>query len=233
MKEFGTQMDRQYKERKESINDFYFKRAVGAAIIFNTVDGIVARAPWYQKGGPKLNIVPYTISKIMTSLPDGYEIDWQRIWQRQSLQPQFVHEIEIVAKMANDFIMKSSGVIVTEYCKKAETWEKFKAVPYTPSVEFMKTLISAEEQQSDERAAYKAEKEQSQLAVEVQVFQLGSAYWQRLHDEAEKMKVLTYKDSSLLKVAASVENTGKIPSPAQARAIMAIKERLEKEGIFV
>ena len=53
------------------------------------------------------------------------------------------------------------------------------------------------------------------------------------HDEAEKMKVLTYKDSSLLKVAASVESTGKIPSPAQARAIMAIKERLEKEGIFV
>jgi len=155
------------------------------------------------------------------------------IWQRQSLHPQFVHEIEIVAKMANDFIMKSSGVIVTEYCKKAETWEKFKALPYTPSVEFLKTLISTEEQQSDERAAYMTEKEQSQLAVEVQVFRLGSAYWQKLYDEAEKMKALTYKDSSLLKVAASVESTGKVPSPAQARAIMAIKERLEKEGIFV
>ena len=100
-------------------------------------------------------------------------------------------------------------------------------------MEFLKTLISTEEQQSDERAAYKAEKEQSQLAVEVQVFKLGSAYWQKLYDEAEKMKALTYKDSSLLKVAASVESTGKVPSPAQARAIMAIKERLEKEGIFV
>ncbi len=233
MKEFGAQMDKQYKERKESINEFYFKRAVGSAIIFNTTDSIVAHAPWYQKGGPKLNIVPYTISKIMTSLPDGFEIDWQRIWQRQSLPPQFVHEIEIVAKLANDFIMQSSGVIVTEYCKKAETWEKFKALPYKPSLEFLKTLIEKEQQQSDERAAFKAEKESTQLTVEVQVFQLGSAYWQKLLNEAEKMKALSYKDRSLLKVAASVESTGKVPSPAQARVIMAIKERLEKEGIFV
>ena len=54
-----------------------------------------------------------------------------------------------------------------------------------------------------------------------------------LLQELKKKKLLTYKESSLLKVAASIEQTGKIPSPAQARAIIAIKERLEKEGIFV
>lgn len=233
MKEFGAQMNKQYKEKKESINEYYFKRAVGAAIIFNTVDGIVAHAPWYQKGGPKLNIVPYTISKIMASLPEGYGIDWKRIWQQQSLQPSFVHEIEIVSKMANDFITDSKGVIVTEYCKKMDTWEKFKEMEYKPSFEFLKTLIPVEDQISDETAASRIEKEEKQLTTEMQVYNLGSAFWNNLYHEAEKMKLLTYKESSLLKVAASIEQTGKIPSPAQARAIIAIKERLEKEGIFV
>lgn len=144
-----------------------------------------------------------------------------------------MHEIEIVSKMANDFITDSKGVIVTEYCKKTETWEKFKEMEYKPSFEFLKTLIPVEDQISDETAASRIEKEEKQLTTEMQVYNLGSAFWNNLYHEAEKMKLLTYKESSLLKVAASIEQTGKIPSPAQARAIIAIKERLEKEGIFV
>ena len=233
MKEFGAQMEKIYKEHKENINEVYFKKAVCAAIIFNTTDNIVAHAPWYQKGGPKLNIIPYTISRIMSSLPDGLTLDWQRIWQNQMLPPQFVHEIEIVAKITNNFIANNGGVLVTEYCKKPETWEKFRTFEYEPTDEFLKTLVSESEQKEEERTAYKEEKQNTQLNLEVQVFQLGSAYWQQLYDEADKMKLLSYKDASLLQIAASIEKTGNVPSPAQARAIMAIRDRLEEQGVFV
>lgn len=233
MKEFGAQMEKQYKECKESINEFYFKRAVGAAIIFNSVDNIVAHAPWYQKGGPKLNVVPYTISKIISSLPAGFSIDWQRIWMNQALHPAFIREIEIVSKMAYDFVCDSHGMIVTEYCKKEETWKRFKAVSYTPSMDFYRTLIENEEQQADADIAYKEEKESTQIDLEIEIYQLGSEYWQKLYDEAERMRLLTYKDQSLLQIAISSGESGQIPSPRQAKAIMDIKERLEQQGVLI
>lgn len=233
MKEFGAQMDKLYKEQKEKINDVFFRRAVGAAILFDTVDKIVAHAPWYQKGGPKLNIVPYTISKIMSAIPKGYTVDWFSIWQKQALPPAFVREVEIVAKMANDFIKDCNGIIVTEYCKKEATWERFKTVAYTPSVEFCKILIPIVEQKQEEEAAYRDGMETTKINTEIDVIKLGSAYWRSLFEEAERMRLLSDKDSSLLKIAYSVEKTGYIPSSAQARAIIAIRDRLEAQGIFV
>ena len=66
--------------------------------------------------------MPYTIAKILSTIPAGFVLDWNSIWQRQAVSASFMREIEIVTKMTNDFICDSHGVIVTEYCKKQETW---------------------------------------------------------------------------------------------------------------
>lgn len=233
MREFGAQMDKQWKENKASINEVYFRKAVCAAIIFNKVDDIVAHAPWYQKGYPKLNIVPYTISKILCSLPKSVSLDWGWIWRKQALQPEFIREIEIVSKMATDFIMSCGGMIVTEYCKKEETWKKFMAVPYSPSIEFCKTLVLMEETVVEQEREERDVKRSSQIDAELEVYNLGGEYWQRLLDEGVRMRSLSEKDISLLNVAISSARTGKLPSTAQARAILDIRKRLDNEGIFV
>lgn len=233
MREFGAQMDKRWKENKASINEFYFKKAVGAAIIFNTVDDIVAHAPWYQKGYPKLNIVPYTISKIVCSLPKSVSLDWGYIWRKQALHPAFIREIEIVSKMATDFIMDCGGMIVTEYCKKEETWKKFLAVPYTPSVEFCKTIALMEETIVEEEREERDVRRNIQINTELEIFELGGDYWTKLLEEGKRMRALSEKDISLLNVAISATQTGKLPSTAQARAIMEIRKRLDNEGIFV
>lgn len=72
------------------------------------------------------------------------------------------------------------------------------------------------------RAAYKAEKEQVSLQLKFRCSRLGSALG-RNFTMKQKNESVDLQDSSLLKVAASVESTGKVPSPAQARAIMAIR----------
>ena len=141
MKEFGKDVDKQYQADSTKFNEVYFKKCVAKAIIFNTVDDIVKNAEWYPKGGYKGNIVPYTISKIVSAIPSGYSIDYNRIWNNQALDNAFIEEIKIVAKMTNDFIINTNdGVIVTEYCKKSETWEKYKKVPYVITNEFRNTL---------------------------------------------------------------------------------------------
>lgn len=48
----------------------------------------------------------------------------------------------ILAQFTNKFIQDSNGIIVTEYCKKQETWEKYKKVEYTLSDKFLEDLIS-------------------------------------------------------------------------------------------
>lgn len=141
MKEFGKNIDKQYQIDSTKFNEVYFKKCVAKAIIFNTVDDIVKNAEWYPKGGYKGNIVPYTISKIVSSIPNGYSINYNRIWNNQTLDNAFIEEIKIVAKMTNDFITNTNdGVIVTEYCKKPETWEKYKKVPYIITDKFRNTL---------------------------------------------------------------------------------------------
>lgn len=233
MKDFGASIDEKYAKNKSVFNEFYFKKCVAAAIIFRTVDKIVLSAPWYQKGGYKLNIVPYTISKIISSIPAGYSIDWMKIWQNQALYPSFVREVEIVSKTTNDFIVQSHGIIVTEYCKRKETWDAFREIPYKLSDAFLCDLISTEDVRKQAADAGKEQKEIDNIAVEIEVANLGSSYWQSLLDSANMKHALTYKDASLLSVAANMEKTGKYPSTLQARAIKMIEQRLKEEGIIV
>lgn len=52
------------------------------------------------------------------------------------MYPSLKDQIEKIAPQTNKFITNSSGVIVTEYCKKQETWEKFKEVKIDLTDEF-------------------------------------------------------------------------------------------------
>lgn len=234
MKDFGNSINLAYQKNKDIFNEYYYKKCVAAGIIFNTIDSVVLNAPWYQKGGYKLNIVPYTISKIVSSLPKGYSIDWQKIWQKQSLSPAFMREIEIVTKITNDFVINSHGVIVTEYCKKEETWTNYRdKTDYLPLDDFLKELVNTEEVIEQTSAAKKEQKQLNTISVEIEVYKLGANYWQQLLDEGKKNNVLGFKDVSLLKVAADMEKTGMPPSPSQANAIMIIRDKLDGQGIFV
>ena len=53
MKAFANTIESIYEQSKDSINEVFFKRAIGAVILFDTADRIVNKAPWYPKGGNK------------------------------------------------------------------------------------------------------------------------------------------------------------------------------------
>ena len=213
------------------VNEFFFKRCVGAVMIFDGVDNLVKKADWYQTGGYKLNIVPYTIAKIMSMIPKGKEINWQMLWQRQALYPAFLKQADLVAQLTNRFICDSHGMIVTEYCKRAETWETFRKIPCTILPEFLDSLINKEENEAEERNAVKEQKEVNQISAEITVVEKGSAYWQGILDNRIAALELTPKDRSLLMIAVRIEETGRIPSPAQARAILMVRQKLIDKGI--
>ncbi len=230
MKDFGESINNRVQKDKSFVNEYYFKNCIAKVILFKTVDEMVANASWYNVGGYKLNIVPYTISKIINAIPNGLDVDWMKIWNKQSLYPSFVREIEMVSKITNDFIQNSNGIIVTEYCKKADTWEKYKNIPYKLSDEFIKDLVSIELNKEIQRSAEKNEKEYQKINCEMEVYKIGSTNWKKYLDFASRYRLLTEKEESILKVAVDMERTGKTPSSKQAEIIIEIKNKLEEEG---
>lgn len=237
IKEFGASINEAYKKDRSQFNEYYFKKCVAAAILYRGTDAYLERlkkvpGAWYTVGGYKLDIVPYSISKIMSSIPHGFTIDWMRMWNTQEIYPSLMQEIEKVTKITNEFICDSHGVIVTEYCKKKETWEAFRGVPYTPSKVFVDSLVP---DMIDKEQAAHAKSEQrldNQMKDALSIAELGSSYWKRLLSEAMKVNLLNFKEISLLKVAIDIDSTGTLPTVAQTKAIFRIRQKINDEGIF-
>lgn len=253
IKEFNTIISQDYKTNKGCFNEFYFKKCICAAIIYRTVDNYLeshkdsARKPtgfWYKAGGYKLDIVPYTIAKIIHSVPAGFTLDWNYIWNRQDLSPAFMHEIEMVTKMTNDFICDSHGVIVTEYCKRPETWVSYRDnVRYTPSEKFLSELMPESITKEQEVASQKDQKDTNDLNYVTEIIKLGAGYWQRLLEEGISRAALGYVEQNTLRQAVDFAHKGNIPCSASgkvpartmalAKSIYDVKDKLESLGIKI
>ena len=253
IKEFNTIISQDYKTNKGCFNEFYFKKCICAAIIYRTVDNYLeshkdsARKPtgfWYKAGGYKLDIVPYTIAKIIHSIPAGFTLDWNYIWNRQDLSPAFMHEIEIVTKMTNDFICDSHGVIVTEYCKRPETWVAYRDnVRYTPSEKFLSELMPESVTKEQEVASQNDQKDTNDLNYVTEIIKLGAGYWQKLLEEGKSRAALGYVEQNILRQAVDFAQKGNIPCSASgkvpartmalAKSIYDVKDKLESLGIKI
>lgn len=253
IKEFNSIITQQYKTNKAVFNEFYFKKSICAAIIYRTVDNYLESNKdsakkqtgfWYKTGGYKLDIVPYSIAKILCSIPKGYILNWDYIWNHQKVSPAFMREIELVTKMTNDFICDSHGVIVTEYCKKEDTWVTYRdTVPYTPSKQFIDELMPEVLVKEQEESAQKEQEDVDDLKYVMKIIEPGTEYWQKLLVEGVKRSALKYSDQTWLKQAIDFAAKGDIPCSSlgkvpyktmtMAKTVMEIKERLESLGIKV
>lgn len=253
MKEFGTKIGQDYRNNKAMFNEFYFKRCICAAIIFRSVDNYLEtnkdsiKKPtgfWYKSGGYKGNIVPYTIAKILSSIPKSYTLNWNYIWQKQSLSPAFMREIEKVTKITNDFICDSHGVIVTEYCKRASTWEEYRdSIKYELSSDFINELMPESLIKEQEMFAKSEQKEMNDLQVVMEVIAKGADYWNKLMIAGMQKSLLSYQEQTAVKQIINMAITGNVPVSASGKVpfktmttiklILAAKDKLEAEGISV
>lgn len=233
---FAEYIDKKYNTNPEYFNQEFYKKAICQTILYRTTDKIVNKAPWYNVGGYKLNIVPYTISKLISLIPSGESLDYVLIWKKQELYPSLVAQIEKIARITNDFIQKSSGVIVTEYCKKEETWTKYKNFDIKLDPEFLSSLINKEWYESSIKSEAKEEKESKKVNVVIEIYNLGTNnpnYWQNLIDEGLKRRILSYQEQDLLRLAVDFCKGKKVPSDKQANFIWKIREKLDKAGVLV
>jgi hypothetical protein len=239
MTEFAHKIHEQWLKDRTVFNEKYFKDAISYAILYKFVDNLVANADWYLKGGIKLNIVPYTISKILSNLPNGFMIDINRIWREQTVYQSLASEINRVAKMADQFINDSKGVIATENAKKEDTWKRFKEVEHTFSREFINDLVSIEMLKDQMNAAKKSVKVDAKVNLEIEIYKLAQlenkTYWQRLLDEGLRRGLISYSEENVIKIIMELAkpNPKKIPSEMQYKIAWAVRKKLEDKGVLV
>ena len=161
-------------------------------------------------------------------------MNYDLIWKKQELYSSLVCEIERLAQITNEFIQQSSGIIVTEYCKKEETWKKFKEFEFKLSREFINDLISKTLVEEKMRSEIKDAKLSKSINIESEIVLLGGPYWRNLIEEGKKRKILSSMEIDLLNIAASIDTPRpRIASPKQAKLIWKIREKLENAGVLV
>ncbi len=233
-KVFAPYIDGIYENDRDSINDEFFKKCVCSIIIFDKLDKLISKEDWYPKGGNKAQITPYTISKLMTLLPNGTDLDWVSIWNKQTLYPALATELLRLAYFTHRYLEeKAGGGLVRSLSRLVGTWSDFKAVEFNLSDAFVHSLISKEETKATEQAAKRAHKFNSKIDASVEIFKLGAPYWMNFYYALTKEELLSYGDCDFVKGIASWISKGSLPTYAQCKRLIKIVEKAEDKGYIM
>lgn len=113
------------------------------------------------------------------------------------------------------------------------TWSDFRAVEFTLSDVFIRSLISKEETRAAEKAAKRAHEFNSKIEDSVEIFNLGWAYWMGVYNALAKEELLSFGDCEFIRSIASYIGRGSLPSPAQCRRLLKIVDKAEDKGFIM
>lgn len=230
---FAEKIDERYQKNPESFSDQFFKNCICYTLLFKRTDKIVKKADWYiAETYTKPGVVAYTIAKLIESIPQGFCLDYNLIWRKQELYSSLNAELERLAHVTFDFVQKLGGNGM-EHFKKEETWKNFKNIRFILSKEFLDDLINVELIDTQSKSEIKENKLSKKIDIETVIVMAGEAYWERLISEGLTRHLLTTTEIDLLRLAARISKTGKLPSPKQYQWIWKIREKLENAGVLV
>ena len=221
------------KKNPAAINSYFFRKLVCVKIIYDQTDKMIGKADWYPVGGYKAMYVPYTIAKIIASLPEGKEIDWKRIWRTQEIYPSLARQIEIVAPQTMKFLHDiSKGGNERTLAIKEETWKEYRNQPLTLTDEFLndatETSFEKEEAKSQERKA------RFDIATDMwaKFMTLGADYLNRVYADMERMNLLSASDRESVRISALSIAKGNL-SDRQVKRLTQIFVKLDQDTPYI
>ena len=139
---FSQVIERIYNN-KENINEEFYKKCICSVIMYDSLGNLINQASWYSKGGDKAQLIPYTISKLISSLPIDKDINWDLIWKKQKLYHEVEEELIKLAIKTQEFLkQKADRSLVSTVSRLSSTWFEYRNVSYELSGKFLSTLIN-------------------------------------------------------------------------------------------
>jgi hypothetical protein len=123
---YAERISEEWKKDADRFGDEYFRRAIARAIIFKRAEKIISEQRWYA-GGYRANIVAYTIALISFCITaQRKSLDFQKIWQRQGIDPLLYDAIGRVGRLVQDDLTrppeKTSNI--SEWAKRDACWQR-------------------------------------------------------------------------------------------------------------
>lgn len=219
-----------WEKHNADYNENYFKEAVCHAIMFKKLEDIILNQPWYEKGY-RANIVTYTISEFFYVLQTKYpqfSYNFKYVWQHQELNSEIVKELTKLSKIIFDKITNEDRQImnVSEWCKKEACWKGIKSINYDFSKNTLSALVSKEFVDEERKNATYNQKIEDDCSLIMEVYNKGQDFWKSALLWGQQHRLLTFEESSIIKLATS----GKILSDKQSKRAMEALNKLRIEG---
>ena len=212
---FNDQIQKEYKDNPKQFDYYYFDLIIGKKILYDCIYSIANKKNGIYSSYRQ--VVTYTMAKLSYDLPKGYELNFQKIAEDQSLddniKSNLLDNVLLIYKIINSPVALISG-IETEYTKKIPNentpkdewknycWERVKDEDCSWECITEKYLISKNDQIN--LIAKKQARQNKKIDDSVDEFnklqEVNSKGWRELLDFCEENYLsLLSSDTNLLK----------------------------------
>lgn len=228
--QFARDVGKRWTANEEQFNEYFYRSAIGRAIIFKWLEKAVSEQKWYD-GGYRANIVAYTLSKLADMIKQtGKNFDFLAVWQRQS-PSQALKEIllEIALEVHGVLTNPAAGISnVTEWAKKPACWERVRGLDIPLPQKLHAELVDADETRHRKRDASRIQRIDDSIEAQEKVLGLGAEFWSEAARWARSNRIGSDKDHQIMDIAARIPS--RLPSEKQSAHLVKLLDRLKEEG---
>jgi hypothetical protein len=229
---FSELVTKAWSSDEKQYNEDYFRNLVALAILFRRTETLVQQQSWYQ-GGYRANIVTYTLSKLHNMIAEqalGKQMNLKAIWDKQSVPAAVTDQIAIISKCVFEILTDPDRPKdnVTEWAKVQACWDQVKSADIDLTGPMLTSLQDLRTVSVEANKAKETQKVDNGIAIQIAVIDVPGSEWGRMRAWAEERKLLSPKQSDLLRLASQIPF--KLPNEKQCLEIWKTHEQLLGEG---
>ena len=230
--DFAKYIDVQWNADEKQFNERYFQTTVALILIFQYLEKIIPKQPWYE-GGYRANIIYYTVALfrllIQKQFP-GQNLDLMLIWNSQRVSEQVGSVLITLAELVLQKITHPDrGVAnVTQWCKREACWSEVKEISLKLPRDLADYLISVDDQKAAQKAAKKEQKLDNGIYDQTKVVKYPVEMWKKLAEFSVYRQLVTSTDVEALKMACNMP--ARIPNTYQSKRLLMLLQKAQSEG---
>lgn len=229
--EFAKDIADAWAENDLQFNEHYYKTLIAQKIIWDATEKIIPQMEWYEAGGYRAQHVVLTIGLIAEATRQyKKKVDFERIWNAQSLDDSFRTVIRQAADAVHPVLMNPAQGYrnISEWAKQPRCWETVKALHVDWNPAWQNQLISPKEEWTRNRSSAKEQRETNGIEYTAAVINAGAKFWKDVAQWLISENEGDEKERGCVNVAASIP--AKIPTDKQSAVIVNLMRRLDKVG---
>lgn len=232
---FQVEVEKQWRKDASLFNESYYHDLIAKAIVFTTIRKTILGLDWYKENkGYLIQLVTYTFSRLIFEIQKlGRLMNYRQIWDRQGLPDFLIDDISQIAFAIREFLISPNHGNIETYCKSKDCWDAVSAISIELSNPTKSFLISKDDVRDEKASAKRDQKFNDELSLEVQVFQFGDEYWNRLLEVGKSQGLLNGMDTQLLGFAIEYCKGLRGLPQSHFKKIMSVRDKLREAQVQV